>query len=34
MKALLKEEMEGAGDFAVPLLTDAGAGRSWADAKG
>ena len=34
VKTLLKEEMEGAGDFAVPLLTDAGAGRSWADAKG
>ena len=34
VKALLKEEMEGAGQFAVPLLTDAGAGRSWADAKG
>jgi len=34
VKALLKEEMEGAGQFAVPLLTDAGSGRSWADAKG
>ena len=34
VKALLKEEMEGAGDFAVPLVTDAGSGRSWADAKG
>ena len=34
VKTLLKEEMEGAGDFAVPLLTDAGSGRSWADAKG
>ena len=33
VKALLKEEMEGAGDFAVPLLTEAGSGRSWADAK-
>ena len=33
VKALLKEEMEGAGTFAVPLLTDAGSGRSWADAK-
>ena len=34
VKALLKEEMEGAGTFAVPLLTDAGAGRTWAEAKG
>ena len=32
--ALLKEEMEGAGQFAVPLRTDAGSGRSWAEAKG
>ena len=34
VKALLQEEMEGAGSFAVPLPTDVGAGRSWADAKG
>ena len=34
VKALLKEEMEGAGSFPVPLLTEAGAGRTWAEAKG
>lgn len=33
VRALLVEEMEGAGQFAVPLLTEAGAGRSWAEAK-
>jgi DNA polymerase-1 len=34
VKALLTQEMEKAGEFAVPLVTDAGAGRSWAEAKG
>ena len=34
VKALLTEEMEGAGTFSVPLVADAGAGRSWAQAKG
>ena len=34
VKALLTEEMEGAGEFSVPLVADAGAGRSWAEAKG
>ncbi|MDY3013701.1 MAG: DNA polymerase I [Evtepia sp.] len=33
VKTLLVEEMEGAGDFLVPLLTDVGSGRSWAEAK-
>ena len=33
VKALLMEEMEGAGQFAVPLRTEAGSGRSWAQAK-
>ena len=34
VKKLLCEEMEAAGQFSVPLITDAGAGRSWAEAKG
>ena len=34
VRALLTEEMEGAGNFAVPLVAEAGAGRSWAEAKG
>ena len=34
VKELLCREMEAAGQFAVPLITDAGAGRSWAEAKG
>ncbi len=34
VKRLLTEEMEGAGAFAVPLVTDAASGRSWAEAKG
>jgi DNA polymerase-1 len=34
VKALLCEEMEAAGQFAVPLITDAASGRSWAEAKG
>ena len=33
VRLLLKEEMERAGQFAVPLLADAGSGRSWAEAK-
>lgn len=33
VRALLVEEMEGAGQFAVPLLTEAGTGRTWAEAK-
>ena len=34
VKALLTQEMEGAGNFSVPLVAEAGAGRSWAEAKG
>lgn len=34
VKALLAQEMEAAGTFAVPLLAEAGAGHSWAEAKG
>ncbi len=34
VKALLTQEMEGAGEFSVPLVADAGAGRSWAESKG
>ena len=34
MKTLLTQEMEGAGAFSVPLVAEAGAGRSWAEAKG
>ena len=34
VRRILKEEMERAGEFAVPLLADAGSGRSWAEAKG
>ena len=34
VKALLTQEMEGAGKFSVPLVAEAGAGRSWAEAKG
>lgn len=34
VKTLLAQEMEGAGDFAVPLIADAAAGHSWAEAKG
>ena len=33
VKALLSREMEGVAAMAVPLLADAGAGRSWAEAK-
>ena len=31
--ALLTEEMRGAAELAVPLLADAGTGKSWYDAK-
>lgn len=34
VKALLTQEMEGAGQFSVPLVAEAGAGHSWAQAKG
>ena len=34
VKALLTQEMEGAGNFSVPLVAEAGSGRSWAEAKG
>ena len=34
VKALLAEEMQAAGTFSVPLVAEAGAGRSWAEAKG
>ena len=34
VKTLLTQEMEGAGNFSVPLVAEAGAGRSWAEAKG
>ena len=34
VKTLLAQEMAGAGDFAVPLIADAAAGHSWAEAKG
>src|SRR5699024_9362145 len=34
VKTLLTQEMEGAGAFSVPLVAEAGAGRSWAEAKG
>ena len=30
----LTQEMEGAGSFSVPLIADANAGHSWAEAKG
>ena len=33
VKTLLTQEMEAAGQFSVPLIADAGAGRSWAEAK-
>ena len=34
VKVLLAEEMQAAGTFSVPLVAEAGAGRSWAEAKG
>ena len=34
VKTLLAQEMAGAGTFAVPLVADAAAGHSWAEAKG
>lgn len=34
MKEILTQEMEGAGSFSVPLIADANAGHSWAEAKG
>ena len=34
VKALLTQEMEGAGQFSVPLVAEAGAGHRWAQAKG
>ena len=34
VKALLTQEMERAGQFSVPLVAEAGAGHSWAQAKG
>ena len=34
VKTLLAQEMAGAGDFSVPLIAEAGAGHSWAEAKG
>ncbi len=33
VKALLSQEMEGAVSYAVPLRADAGAGKSWGEAK-
>ena len=34
VKEILTQEMEGAGNFSVPLIADANAGHSWAEAKG
>ena len=34
VKEILTQEMEGAGSFSVPLIADANAGHSWAEAKG
>ena len=34
VRRVLTEEMEGAGAFSVPLIAEAGVGRSWAEAKG
>ena len=34
VRHVLTEEMEGAGAFSVPLIAEAGVGRSWAEAKG
>ena len=34
VKALLSREMESVARLSVPLIADAAAGRSWAEAKG
>ena len=34
VRAIVKEEMERAADFAVPLTADVHEGRTWYDAKG
>ena len=34
VKRILEEEMEGAVNLSVPMLAEAGAGRTWYEAKG